>query len=75
MPKTKQTARLDEWDFFGGLLYGKVYGHPGFKDGEEVRTSPVVSPPDSVKEGNEVETKNTIYTLGSKGQKASTTNG
>ncbi len=59
----KQMAELENWTYLGGVLYGQVYGHPARKDGEEIRSSTVLSPPDMVKEGNEVETKNTVYLL------------
>lgn len=64
MSRTKQTARLEDWSYVGDRLLGKVFGHPYHTDGIEVQTSTVLSPPDSVKEGGEVETRNTIYTLG-----------
>lgn len=42
----------------GSRLYGTAYGHPNYEDGTYVLTSPVIG-----KEGNEVETENTIYIL------------
>lgn len=63
---TKQTAKLERWTLVKGRLQGYVYGHPRFADGEFVTTSTVMSPPDSVKDGNTVQTKNTEYQLSNK---------
>ena len=60
----KQRGRLENWSYVGDRLLGKVYDHPFHGNGIEVQTSTVLSPPDSIKEGGEVETRNTIYTLG-----------
>lgn len=64
MSKPKQTARLWQWSRYDGRLMGQVYGHPGHEDGTEITTSTILSPPDSIKEGGQIETRNTIYTLG-----------
>jgi hypothetical protein len=63
---TKQTVRLERWTFVKGRLQGYVYGHPRFADGEFVTTSTVMSAPDSVKDGNTIQTKNTEYQLSNK---------
>jgi hypothetical protein len=40
------------------VLTGNVYGHPKFVDGHSIVTSEIVS-----RDGNRVETRNTIYTI------------
>ena len=64
MSRQKQIARLENWSYVGDRLLGQISDHIRFEDGIEVQTSTVLSPPDSIKEGGEVETRNTIYTLG-----------
>lgn len=58
----KPQARLEDW-FVGphDLLYGKVYGHPKFKDGEAVVTSRVVTFDPAT---GTATTRNTNYLLG-----------
>ena len=41
------------------VLSGKVSGHPRFKDGHVITTSPIIST-----KGSTIETENTIYRLG-----------
>lgn len=61
----KQTARIDQWIVLHGHLFGNVYGHPEFKDGDFVRTSGVLNLPTALLErGCTVETTNTLYLLG-----------
>ena len=62
--RAKQNARLENWSYVGDRLLGRVHDHPYHIEGIEVQTSMVLSPPDAVREGGKVETKNTIYTLG-----------
>ena len=72
--RKKQHANLDYWYRVEGSLNGEVSNHPAFDDGERIVTSTVLSPPDSIKEGKEVETRNTIYKLGPRGSRKSTNN-
>jgi hypothetical protein len=55
----KPTARLENWTRVGNMFYGNVYEHPRFIPGYQIHTSYVVSV-----EGDRLETRNTIYTLG-----------
>lgn len=43
----------------GERLYGQVYGHPNFSEGDHISTSTVVS-----RNGDYIETKNSRYRLG-----------
>lgn len=58
-------GRLEDWwidnNLRGGVVNGRVYGHPTFKDGVNIRTSTIV---DFLDDNNKVETRNSIYTLG-----------
>lgn len=60
-------GRIEGWvvgPWFGqrqNVVIGMLYGHPDFKDGKHIRTSPVVKI--DVEKG-EVETRNSRYTLG-----------
>jgi hypothetical protein len=55
---------MEQWTFDGYQLHGDVYGHPRFPDGTYVHTSAVVGEPVERKEGDLVETLNTVYVLG-----------
>ena len=44
-------------------MIGEVWNHPGFEDGQIVRTSAILNAPDDLREGGTVETKNTVYEL------------
>ena len=41
------------------VLFGNVYGHPKFEDGEKIYSSPIVE-----SNGRTIKTKNTTYILG-----------
>lgn len=65
----KQKARLENWCFVAGTLYGEIYDDEAgrFEDGDSVSTSSVL--PMSMQthtpaEGYEIATRNTIYLLG-----------
>lgn len=60
----KPEVRLENWQQFGGGMWGQAYGHPRFDDGTQVRTSFIVKEPEEFKEGAVVETNNTLYILG-----------
>lgn len=54
-------SRIEEWSYYNGALVGRVYGHPKFKDGTRIITTPI--------ERLDLEhlyasTKNTVYVLG-----------
>ena len=60
----KPIVRLDNWQPVmspkGEMhMYGQAYGHPRFKDGEFVTTTPISNANDTM-----VETRNTLYKLG-----------
>lgn len=55
----KPVARIEDWERVGRRLTGKVYGHPGWPDGELVTTTEVL-----VNRVGSVETRNTLYQLG-----------
>lgn len=62
----KNVVRIENWMRLHDCLYGNVYGHGHMEDGAFVRTSIIVLPPATVelKDGDVVETRNTIYKLG-----------
>lgn len=70
----KPTVRIEDWFLIANKLYGNCYGHPKFDDGTLVQTSTVVSEPgdEPAKEGDTLETRDTLYTLGKAGQKKGT---
>ncbi len=64
---SKITGRLEKWDLWSGKLWGFIFDdkHQRFRDGEFVRTSPVVSPQDhEIREGVVVTTTGSRYLLG-----------
>lgn len=67
---SKPKVRLENWEesFFNpGSLHGEAYGHPRFEDGTMVTTSYVDEDKrKDYKDGDVVETQNTLYTLGKK---------
>lgn len=64
--RPKPTVRIENWFIVAGRIYGKIYGHPLFPDGEEVTTSHLVNKEQICETGQTVETKNTFYKLGDK---------
>lgn len=60
----KATAELDNWQKFGGRLAGFVTGHPEIEDGKHVITSSIIW---ESEDGLLVETRNTMYRLGTRG--------
>lgn len=67
----KPEVRIENWYLIGGHLYGKVYDHPQFEYGTQVRTSAVISEPgdEPAKEGDVLETHGTFYELGKAGKR------
>lgn len=63
MGHIKPQAILKDWCRQGDRLIGEVWNHPGFTDGDIVRTSVILSPPDDIRNGMKVETKHTVYVL------------
>lgn len=64
-----QKAHLENWLVYtsdAARLYGQVFLHPRFADGEWVITSPIVK---QFKNGK-VKTRNTVYTLGAPAPRA-----
>lgn len=57
----KPRYKLEEWYKDGPVIWGKVFGHPNFIDGQEVHTSRIVKWLD---DGKAIETLNSIYDLG-----------
>lgn len=56
-------GRIEDWFEIavsdkGNVIFGRAVGHPDF-DGEDIRTSFVVK-----RDGDEIETRNSRYTLG-----------
>lgn len=62
----KPTAQIRDWMDCGIYLIGKIEGHPnqGWFLGGLQKTSQIVRRPEVLKEGNSVETENTVYILG-----------
>src|SRR5258708_5587422 len=58
MTEVKQTASMRVIADFRRCLYGEVFGHPKFEDGSKAYTSAIVE-----RNGDKVETRNTVYTL------------
>jgi len=60
---TKQTAKIDNWVFYGHKLYGQISDHPSQNDFKKKyqQTSPLTFI--DCEKGVAI-TKNTIYTLG-----------
>jgi hypothetical protein len=61
---SKPEVSIEDWYILGKILYGKAQNHPRFAKGTEVRTSTIVDMPRSPKQGDKVETMNTVYILG-----------
>jgi hypothetical protein len=58
--KERETPRLESWIKRGDRLYGMVFNHPRFDDGDEIITSPV-----QFMSAFFAQTLNTSYVLGS----------
>ncbi len=56
--KEPMVPRLEGWEWYFGSLYGWVYNHPRFRDGEKIITSQV-----NTFNGFTATTLNTIYVL------------
>ena len=70
---TKSRASIHEWWDLGFCLVGRITDHP-FQDrfhSSKQATSNIVNRPDELTEGSEVETLNTIYTLGKQEEQVS----
>lgn len=62
----KKQCRMEDWQIIDYRLHGKIYDHPHFPDGKQVRTSIILSAPDEADRNGYIETRNTIYKLGKK---------
>lgn len=67
----KPVVRLENWHALvspkGQIhLHGQAYGHPMFRDGEQVTTTPI-----TLIDDHWAESKNTFYQLGNMGKSAS----
>jgi len=58
MKNAEQTASIRVHEDYGEKQYGEVFGHPKHPDGKKVLTSRIVN-----RDGDKVETRNTIYTV------------
>lgn len=65
---SKPEVKIEDWIVIGDKLYGNAIDHPRFDKGTPVVTSSIVQEPLLPKEGDTIETRNTIYRL--VGQKA-----
>lgn len=63
---SKAVVRIEDWELALGVLWGKVQDHPRFDKNESVKTSRILKKPRSPKQGDKIETMNTIYILGKK---------
>ena len=54
----KHTASIRVIEDLGEKLYGEVFDHPNFGDGEKIMTSRIVN-----RDGDKVETWNRVYTV------------
>lgn len=64
---TMLVGQLEEWQFSGGVVWGKIYGDRKnrFPDGSYIHTSLVLEcSTRQMKEGSIIETRNSIYRLG-----------
>lgn len=61
---SKPEVRIENWYVVVKRIHGDAYGHPRFDDGTAVVTSVIEKPKTPYKEGDVVETRNTLYTLG-----------
>jgi hypothetical protein len=58
--------RLEKWSVWAGHAYGEIFDDENgrFEDGTDVRTSTIMNPKEIYKEGDEIKTRNSLYTLG-----------
>lgn len=59
----KPEVKIKDWRFFEGALRGTAINHPRFDPDTPVRTSTILKRPMNPKDGDRVETLNTIYVL------------
>lgn len=71
----KPEVRIENWYVVVKRIHGDAYGHPRFDDGTAVVTSVIENKSKTpYKEGDKVETRNTLYTLGKPAQSTKTLN-
>jgi hypothetical protein len=59
----KPEVHIMTWKITNGKLQGRVVDHPRFESDTPVTTSSILKKPLNPKEGDKVETRNTIYIL------------